>query len=119
MDVPDLDPVLHQSARFRMMLLLFQNRQAAATWVMKVLGLTDGNLRSHANKLVQAGYLVQGRVLTTDGFHVRYRITPEGDLAIRKYLRDLQALLTSTADLQAALFPESGWTSGTGVLGSR
>lgn len=93
MEIPPLDPVFHQPARFRIMVLLHRNRQAAAVWIMRNLRLSDGNLRSHADKLARAGHVEQGRVLTRDGFQVRYRITPRGDSAFRQYLQALRRTL--------------------------
>lgn len=75
------------------MALLFRNRQGAATWVRSALGLTDGNLGSHAERLAGAGYLRVARALTTEGFQRRLSITPEGDAAFRRYLAALKELV--------------------------
>jgi len=108
LDAPD--PVIHQSARFRIMLLLYRNRQAAATWVKDALSMTDGNLRSHADKLAQAGYIELGRALTRDGFQVRLRITSRGHAAFRAYLHHLERILDAAtsagADDVAAALPQ-------------
>jgi DNA-binding MarR family transcriptional regulator len=88
-----LDPIIHQPARLQLMALLHRNRQAAARWLRETLQLTDGNLGSHAARLVAAGYVVEGRVLTAKGFELRYRITPTGDAAFQEYLRALRQLL--------------------------
>ena len=92
-DDADLDPIIHQPTRLRIMVLLFQNRQAAATWVRDTLQMTDGNLASHATKLAEAGYVEQGRVLTPIGFQLRLRITPKGDEAFQRYLEGLRGML--------------------------
>ncbi|HEX9340249.1 MAG TPA: transcriptional regulator [Thermoplasmata archaeon] len=91
MALPSLDPVIHQATRLRIMTLLFRNRTAAFTWARDTLGLTDGNLDTHATRLEEAGYILRGRVLTTAGFQVRLRITSEGDVAFRAYLEALRA----------------------------
>jgi DNA-binding MarR family transcriptional regulator len=99
-DLPPLDPVIHQATRLRIMALLFRNRSAPFTWVRDALGLTDGNLDAHAARLVAAGYLTRGIGLTPrkGGFQIRLRITPEGDAAFRAY----------TEGLRAYLLPEAG-----------
>src|SRR2546430_733726 len=79
------------------MALLFRNRAAAFTWARDTLGLTDGNLDTHSKRLEEAGYIRRGRVLTTGGFQVRLRITPEGDAAFRAYLEGLKAYLVPDA----------------------
>lgn len=77
------------------MTLVFRNRTAAFTWARDTLGLTDGNLDTHAKQLEEAGYIRRGRVLTPGGFQVRLRITPEGDTAFRAYLEGLRAYLAT------------------------
>ena len=54
MDLPPLDPVIHQATRLRIMALLFRNRSGTFTWVRDTLGLTDGNLDAHVTRLEQA-----------------------------------------------------------------
>ena len=97
-DLPPLDPVIHQPTRLRILALLYRNRRAAFTWVRDALGLTDGNLGSHAAKLAEAAYIDQGRVLTTTGFQVWLRMTPKGDEAFRAYLDALKAYLEIESD---------------------
>jgi DNA-binding MarR family transcriptional regulator len=102
--LPSLDPVIHQATRLRIMTLLFRNRVAPFTWARDTLGLTDGNLDTHSKRLEEAGYIRRGRVLTTGGFQVRLRMTPEGDAAFRAYLQGLKAYLV----------PETGEPDGQG-----
>lgn len=106
MDLPELDPVIHQPTRLRIMTLLHRNRQAAFTWIRDVLGLTDGNLGSHAARLEGAGYVEQGRALTPNGFQVRLRVTPAGDDAFRAYLAALRAYTAVAAVGPEASLPE-------------
>lgn len=101
MPVPDLDPVIHQPARLAILSLLFRNRQARFVRLREELGLTDGNLASHAGKLEAAGYITSARILADLSFHLVYRITPEGSEAFRRYVEALQAwLLASVPDAQ-------------------
>ena len=93
MSLPELDPVIHQPTRLRIMALLYRNRQASFTWVRDALELTDGNLGSHAARLSDARYLESGRVLTPAGFQVRLRLTPAGDAAFTAYLGALKRFI--------------------------
>lgn len=88
-----LDPVIHQATRLRIMAALQRSREATFTGLRDALGLTDGNLASHAAKLEEAGYLASRRALSALGFELRYRITPEGDAAFRGYVEELLGLL--------------------------
>lgn len=88
-----LDPVIHQEVRLRILAVLYRNRQAAFTRLRDELDLTAGNLASHANRLIEAGYVDSGRVLAGINFEVRYRITDKGNEAFRHYVQSLRALL--------------------------
>ncbi len=93
----ELDPIIHQATRLRLMTALARNRDAAWVSLRDGLGLTDGNLASHAERLVQAGYIENRRVLTSRGFEVRLRITPAGARAFRVYVDVLRDLLLDDA----------------------
>lgn len=93
----DLDPVIHQATRLRIMTALHRNREATFTQLRDALALTDGNLASHAATLERAGYVLAPRVLTPRGFEVRLRITQEGSRAFRVYVDALRALLDEPA----------------------
>jgi DNA-binding MarR family transcriptional regulator len=73
--------------------LLYKHRDISFTRTRDVLGLTDGNLSSHADRLAAAGHLEARRVLTRDGFELRYRITAAGSEAFRAYLEALRRFL--------------------------
>jgi DNA-binding MarR family transcriptional regulator len=95
--VDDLDQLIHQATRLRIMTLLHRNRQAATSWVQDALGLTPGNLASHVAKLQAAGYVQQWMALTPGGFESHLRITPNGAGAFSTYLAALQAVLEAPA----------------------
>jgi len=55
-----LDPIIHQPARLRLMAILVvleRDGWADFTGLKKELGLTDGNLGAHLQKLEDAGYV--------------------------------------------------------------
>lgn len=85
--------VIHQPQRLRLMALLYKHRDIGFAATRDALGLTDGNLASHATRLEDAGYLRGRRVLLRDGFELRYRITPQGSAAFRAYLDALREFL--------------------------
>ena len=92
MDEADLK-LLHQPARLRLMALLWRHRDVAFAPARDALGLTDGNLASHAARLQEAGWLEARRVLERDGFVLRYRITEAGAAAFRAYVAWLRGLV--------------------------
>lgn len=90
---PELDPVIHQATRLRILALLYRNRIASFTDLRDGLGLTPGNLASHTARLEEAGYVKSGRVLVDLSFEVQYKLTDAGSAAFRAYLATLQGLL--------------------------
>jgi DNA-binding MarR family transcriptional regulator len=93
MDLPDRLAVLHQPVRLRLMALLYRRRDVAFTAARAALGLTDGNLATHARRLEEAGYLEARRVLSGGRFEVRHRITAAGSQAFADYLAELRRFL--------------------------
>ncbi len=100
--------VFHQPARLRIMGLVYKHRDVAFTRVRDLLGLTDGNLASHANRLAEAGYLEARRVLERHGFELRYRITAEGSRAFREYLATLRGFLDAVEEEAPAASTKDG-----------
>lgn len=92
----DLDPLLHQPIRLRIMTVLFRNQRASAADLRQRLALTPGNLGSHIARLEQAGYVRSGRLLVDLSFEVHHAITNEGAAAFRTYLDDLARMLRHT-----------------------
>lgn len=85
--------LLEARARLMLMGLLHRHRDVSARAARRTLGLTDGNLASHARRLEEAGWLHSRRALAPTGFEVRYRITPEGSAAFRAHVQDLRRML--------------------------
>jgi DNA-binding MarR family transcriptional regulator len=85
--------LLDAPARLRLMGLLYRHRDVAARAARQALGLTDGNLASHAARLEEAGWLRSRRALSRSGFEVRYILTPAGSAAFRAHLAMLRAQL--------------------------
>ncbi len=93
MDLDDDLKLIHQPVRLRIMGLLYRHRDVAFAAARDQLGLTDGNLASHVKRLEDATYVEARRVLTRDGFEMRYRITRDGSRAFRRYLAALRAFI--------------------------
>lgn len=74
-------------------MVLYRNRQISFTELRDGLSLTDGNLASHAEKLIEAGYVEVRRTILRTGFEARYYITEKGADAFSTYLAALQSLL--------------------------
>ena len=88
----ELDRLIHEPARLRILSVLSGAETADFTFLLKVLGLTNGNLSSHMDKLERAGYVevnksFQGKMpLTT------YTITKTGREALSGYWTELETI---------------------------
>jgi DNA-binding MarR family transcriptional regulator len=85
--------LLQQHTRLRIMGMLYRHRDVSARGLRQALGLTDGNLASHAARLAEAGLLRSRNALGRDGFEVRHAITPQGSETFRAYLHRLRELV--------------------------
>lgn len=92
-DADDLDPLLHQPVRMRIMAALYRNRQLTFPVLRDGLGLTPGNLGAHLERLEAPGYVESARVLVGVHFEMRYRITVAGSEAFRRYVAALRRML--------------------------
>ena len=73
--------------------MLQKNREISFNDLRDALGLTDGNLGTHAQKLLDAGYIAPRHALLGTRFELRYRLTAAGEAALMAYVRALQDLL--------------------------
>ncbi len=89
----DLDRMVHEPARLAILTVLSAAQEVEFLFLLKVTGLSKGNLSVQAQKLESAGY-----VQTTKGFRGRipmtsFRITVEGRKALIAYQAQMRALL--------------------------
>jgi DNA-binding MarR family transcriptional regulator len=89
----DVDRMVHEPARLAILTVLSAAEQVEFLFLLKVTGLSKGNLSAQAQKLEAAGY-----VETTKGFRGRvpvtsFRITPAGRKALAAYHSQMRAFL--------------------------
>jgi DNA-binding MarR family transcriptional regulator len=93
----DLDRMVHEPARLAILTVLSAAEEVEFLFLLKVTGLSKGNLSVQAQKLDAAGY-----VQTIKGFRGRipvttFKITSEGKKALVAYHAQMRALLPKTA----------------------
>lgn len=62
-----------------------------------LLGVTDGNLSTHARKLEEAEFIQCAKSFEDRVPRTEYRITATGRTALKRYLKHMQALIQATA----------------------
>jgi len=89
----DLDRLIHEPARLRLVALLVGAKEADFLWLLRETGLTKGNLSSHLAKLEEAGYVeiektFRGKIPLTI-----VRLSSAGRRAFQDYKRAMKGLL--------------------------
>lgn len=91
MEFKDLDPILHNELRLKVMAALDSLADADFVYLKELTKATAGNLSVQITKLEEAGYIKVSRSGEGRGSHTICRITPAGIRAIKLYQ---QALLS-------------------------
>jgi len=91
--IMDLDRMVHEPARLAILTVLSAAAEVEFLFLLKVTGLSKGNLSAQSKKLEAAGYLetlkaFRGRVPVTS-----FRITKQGKQALLAYHKQMRALL--------------------------
>ena len=89
----DLDRVIHEPARLRIVALLSGAKEADFLFLQREAGLTKGNLSSHLVKLEEAGYVqiektFRGKIPLTLA-----RLSAQGRSAFQSYRKSMNGLL--------------------------
>ena len=106
----ELNEVIHQPARLRIMSVLSQfptGDQVEFVYLKKILNLTDGNLGAHINKLEQTGYVLTEKQFVKRKPCTYISMTRQGRNAYEEYVETLTSVLKSLTDqTKPPLLPE-------------
>jgi len=94
----DIDQIIHAPARLMVLTYLYVVESADYVFLMRLTGLTWGNLATHLNKLEEAGYVNIQK--TFDGKKPKsiLRMTEQGRDAFRAYKKNMQQVLDDLPD---------------------
>jgi DNA-binding MarR family transcriptional regulator len=82
----DIDRVVHEPARLKILSQLYLIESADFLFVMQQTGLTQGNLSSHMSKLEAAGYVEVRKEFADKRPRTLLRLTDDGRTAFDKYV---------------------------------
>ena len=94
----DIDRVIHAPARLMVLTYLYVVESADFIFLMRLTGLTWGNLSTHLRKLEEAGYVAIEKEFRGKKPHTMIRLTHEGRGAFREYKRSMQQVLDDLPD---------------------
>jgi len=92
----ELDHLIHARARLGIVSSLAVKGSLAFTGLRELLGVTDGNLMSHVNKLEQAGYVACTKTFDGGVQKTEYRLTRTGKREFEAYLDHMEAIIRAT-----------------------
>ena len=95
MDVDSLDRLIHERMRLAIVSALAVNPSLTFNDLKQILGMSDGNLSVHTQKLEAAGYVrsekrFEARIPRTD-----YFLTKKGRAALERYLSHMEAITSA------------------------
>jgi DNA-binding MarR family transcriptional regulator len=94
----DIDPVIHASARLMVLTYLYVVESADYVFLMRLTGMTWGNLSTHLTKLEKAGYIVMKKEFKGKKPHTTISLTQQGRTAFKAYKKSLQEVLNDLPD---------------------
>jgi len=94
----DIDQVVHAPARLMVLTYLYVVESADYVFLMRLTGLTWGNLSTHLSRLEEAGYVEILKEFRGKKPHSTIRLTPQGREAFREYKKSMQQVLDDLPD---------------------
>jgi DNA-binding MarR family transcriptional regulator len=94
----DIDQVIHAPARLMVLSYLYVVDSADYVFLMRLSGLTWGNLSTHLTKLEQAGYISIRKTFIGRKPRSTIGLTRQGRTAFRQYKKSMQKVLDDLPD---------------------
>ena len=94
----DINQIIHAPARLSILAYLYVVESADYVFLMRVTGLTWGNLSTHLGKLEEAGYVAITKGYRGKKPHTTIRLSESGRVAFRQYKQSLQKVLNDLPD---------------------
>jgi DNA-binding MarR family transcriptional regulator len=94
----DINQVIHAPARLIVLTYLYVVESVDYVYLMRLTGLTWGNLSTHLAKLEDAGYIEIEKKFQGKKPHSTIRLTAQGREAFREYKKSMQQVLDDLPD---------------------
>jgi predicted transcriptional regulator len=87
------DNIFFEKTRLSIMTILFKQEKASFSFLKKRLGLSDGALYTHIEKLIASSYIAKTREITGSGVQTLYELSNTGKQTFIDYIRFLEGIL--------------------------
>lgn len=94
----DIDPIIHAPARLMVLTYLYVVESADFIFLMRMTGLTWGNLSTHLSKLESTGYVNIEKTFKGKKPQTIVSLREEGRKAFRDYRKSLKQVLDDLPD---------------------
>jgi DNA-binding MarR family transcriptional regulator len=94
----DIDQVIHAPARLMILTYLYVVESTDYLFLLRLTGLTWGNLSTHLSKLEEAGYVAIHKEFKGKKPHTTISLTTQGRSAFKEYKKSLQQVLNDLPD---------------------
>jgi len=93
-----IDQIIHAPARLMVLTYLYVVESADFVFLLRMTGLTWGNLSTHLAKLEEAGYVVAQKGFRGKKPYTVIRLTDRGRSAFREYRQRMKNVLDDLPD---------------------
>lgn len=97
-DIPEIDYLLHEPARLRLLAYLAVVKRIDFTYLLKLSGLSRGNLSVQMNKLGDARLVKIEKSFQGNRPRTLYQLTARGTNALREYKKNMKSILAALPD---------------------
>ena len=94
----EIDQVIHAPARLMILTYLYVVQSADYVFLLRLTGLTWGNLSTHLSRLEEAGYVAVTKEFKGKKPHTTISLTTEGRQAFKEYKKSMQQVLDDLPD---------------------
>jgi len=92
-DIIALERLVHEPSRLAILTILSGVKEADFTFLLRISGLTRGNLSVHLSKLEEAGYVNVKKRFINKVPNTVYNLTKEGRKAFTGYLTNMEEII--------------------------
>jgi len=96
--IPEIDSLLHEPARLRLLAYLAVVKRTDFTYLLRLSGLSRGNLSVQMNKLGEAQLVRIDKSFQDKRPRTIYQLTERGVNALREYKKNMSAILAALPD---------------------
>jgi len=89
----ELDQVIHQPVRTRIMALLLGREECDFTEIKESLKISDGHMSTHMKILIEGDYVEMEKAFVGNKPRTTYRLTKHGKKQLGEYLKVLKKIL--------------------------